>query len=96
MTGSAGWAYYAATRYMLGVRPGFDELVIDPCIPGSWREFRVLREWRGVMYDITVHNPDGVEKGVREIRLDGELVDGIPAFTGGGVHWVEAVMGVRA
>ncbi|NLD60594.1 MAG: N,N'-diacetylchitobiose phosphorylase [Clostridiales bacterium] len=95
MTGSAGWAYYAATRYMLGVRPGFDELVIDPCVPGDWREFRVLREWRGVLYDIIVQNPDGVEKGVREIRLDGEVVDRIPALSGGGVHWIEVAMGVR-
>ncbi len=94
MTGSAGWAYYAATRYMLGVRPAFDHLAIDPCIPSDWREFRVLREWRGVRYDISVKNPDGVEKGVRMLKLDGEVVKRIPILTDGKTHRVDVVMGV--
>ena len=47
MTGSAGWAYYAATRYMLGIRPGFDRLTVDPCIPAAWEGFETERHWRG-------------------------------------------------
>ena len=43
MTGSAGWSYYAATRYLLGVRPNFSELTVDPCIPSDWEGFRVTR-----------------------------------------------------
>jgi N,N'-diacetylchitobiose phosphorylase len=77
MTGSAGWAYFSATRYMLGIRPDFEKLIIDPCIPADWKEFYVLREWRGVKYHITVLNPEGVMKGVKSITLNGHKVEEI-------------------
>ena len=66
MTGSGGWAYFSATRYMLGIRPDFEHLTIDPCIPADWKEFSAVRRWRGAEYDIHVENPDGVMKGVKE------------------------------
>ena len=93
MTGSAGWAYYAATQYLLGVRPEFDSLTIDPCIPADWKEFTVDRIWRGAEYRIRVTNPKGVEKGVAEIRLNGETVDSIPVQAPGSVSEIEVIMG---
>ena len=42
MTGSGGWAYLSATRYMLGIRPDFEHLTIDPCIPADWKEFSAV------------------------------------------------------
>ena len=93
MTGSAGWAYYAATQYLLGVRPDFDALDIDPCVPGDWREFSVVRKWRGAEYRIHVQNPDGVEKGVKSITLDGQAVERLPAMRPGSVCRVEVIMG---
>ena len=92
MTGSAGWAYYAATRYLLGVRPGFDRLVLDPCIPARWDGFSLERRWRGADYRITVRNPAHVEKGIRSLRVDGTPTDRIPVFSSG-LHTVEAEMG---
>nr|WP_288626183.1 N,N'-diacetylchitobiose phosphorylase [uncultured Roseburia sp.] len=93
MTGSGGWAYFSATRYMLGIRPDFEHLTIDPCIPADWREFSAVRRWRGAEYDIHVENPDGVMKGVRELYLDGEKVDRIPVMAQGSRHDVRVVMG---
>ncbi len=93
MTGTGGWAYFAATRYILGIRPDFDHLAVDPCIPAEWDGFTVTREWRGVRYYIEVVNPEHVMKGVRELYLDGSRVDQLPAMEGGGVHQVKAVMG---
>ena len=93
MTGSAGWAYYAATQYLLGVRPEFDSLTVDPCIPADWKEFTVDRIWRGAEYRIRVTNPKGVEKGVAEIRLNGETVDFIPVQAPGSVSEIEVIMG---
>ena len=93
MTGSAGWAYYAATQYLLGVRPDFDELRIDPCIPGDWKEFTVLRKWRGAEYRIHVVNPKGVEKGVSSIWLNGAEKDRIPVQRPGTTVQIEVVMG---
>ena len=93
MTGSAGWAYYAATQYLLGVRPEFDSLTVDPCIPADWKEFTVDRIWRGAEYRIRVTNPKGVEKGGAEIRLNGETVDSIPVQAPGSVSEIEVIMG---
>lgn len=75
MTGSGGWAYYSATRYMLGIRPDFDKLVVDPCIPHDWDGFEAQRVWRDVTYHISVENPNHVQRGVKEIYVDDTLVD---------------------
>lgn len=93
MTGSGGWAYFSATRYMLGIRPDFEHLTIDPCIPADWKKFSAVRRWRGVEYDIHVENPDGVMKGVQELYVDGEKVERIPVMAQGSRHDVRVVMG---
>ena len=93
MTGSSGWAYYAATQYILGIRPDFDSLIIDPCIPADWKEFTAVRKWRGCTYTIHVSNPDGVEKGVRTLRMNGETIDKIPALPKGAEAVIEVIMG---
>lgn len=93
MTGSGGWAYFSTTRYMLGIRPDFEHLTIDPCIPADWKEFSAVRRWRGAEYDIHVENPDGVMKGVQELYLDGEKVERIPVMAQGSRHDVRVVIG---
>jgi N,N'-diacetylchitobiose phosphorylase len=94
MTGSAGWSYFAATRYILGIRPDFDVLTIDPCIPPDWQGFSARRVWRGAAYEISVENPSGVSKGVRESYLNGEPVQGgIPAQAAGSRSRIRVVMG---
>jgi N,N'-diacetylchitobiose phosphorylase len=93
MTGTGGWAYFSATKYMLGIRPQFEELVIDPCIPSDWTKFTVKREWRGAIYHITVLNPDGVMKGVSGIRFNGKEVDKIAVQPAGTENEVIVVMG---
>ena len=75
LTGTAGWMIASMCRGILGVRPDFDGLLIDPCVP-RWKAFRIRRVFRGVRYDIHVRNPDGVEYGVREIKVDGKIVAG--------------------
>ncbi len=94
LTGSAGWNYTAATRWILGVRLTFEGLVVDPCIPANWKEFKVSRRWRGAMFHIAVRNPDGVEKGVRSVVLNGAPMAGpIPPQPPGSVNNIEVVMG---
>jgi N,N'-diacetylchitobiose phosphorylase len=94
LTGSAGWFYTAVTRHILGVRLTFDGLVIDPCIPSAWPGFSVSRQWRGATYEISVENPDGVQKGVKSVTLNGASVTGpIPPQPAGSVNEVVVVMG---
>jgi N,N'-diacetylchitobiose phosphorylase len=94
LTGSGGWSYTAATRWMLGVRLSFEGLVIDPCIPGDWKEFQVTRQWRGATFHITVKNPKGVEKGVRSVTLNGVRIEGpIPPQPSGAENELLVTMG---
>ena len=93
MTGSSGWAYYAATQYLLGVRPDFDGLRVDPCVPADWKEFSVSRKWRGAEYIIHVTNPKGVEKGVASLTADGKPVELLPVLPAGSVCRAEVIMG---
>ena len=93
MTGSGGWSYFSATRYMLGIRPDFDKLEINPCIPTDWKQFSAVRKWRGATYNITVLNPDAVMKGVKEIKVNGEIVPEIKVLPEGTVNEIEVVLG---
>ena len=95
MTGSGGWAYFAVTHYMLGIRPGFDELIVDPCIPSSWDGFLVKRQFRGSTYNITVKNPNHRQKGVTKIIQDGREVERITVDdkeNSAAIHEVEIIM----
>ena len=94
LTGSAGWNYTAATHWILGVRLGFDGLIVDPCIPADWKGFDVHRRWRGATYNIRVENPNGVQKGVVAISLNGKPMRGaIPAQAPGSLNAVLVTMG---
>ena len=94
MTGTGGWAYFAATRYLLGIRPDFDRLIIDPCIPTDWKGFEVTRIWRDAEYRIHVANPDGVSKGIKSITMDNlEMTGGIPVQAPGTVHEIYVTLG---
>jgi cellobiose phosphorylase len=92
LTGTASWAYQAATQYILGIRPEYDGLRIDPCLPPAWDGFRAVRRFRGAVYHIRVHNPGHVCRGVKELSVDGLRVEGslAPLFPEGREHTVEA------
>ncbi|NQT21844.1 MAG: hypothetical protein HQ579_00215 [Candidatus Omnitrophica bacterium] len=76
VTGTAGWSFMAATEYIMGAKRDYKGLLIDPCIPRSWKKCSVTRLFRGTFYHINIVNPDGVQKGVKEIRVDGKRIDG--------------------
>lgn len=93
MTGSGGWAYFAATRYMLGIRPDFGKMSVNPCIPKEWDGYEATRMWRGAVYRIKVENPDHISKGVSAVYMDGRKVESIPVCEAGSVHTVNVIMG---
>lgn len=94
-TGSAQWLYRVATHWILGIRPQEDGLLVDPSIPSSWGGFSVKRKFRNAAYEIVVKNPDGVNKGVKSMTVDGKKRKGqvIPEFNDGQKHSVEIIMG---
>jgi N,N'-diacetylchitobiose phosphorylase len=98
LTGTAGWVYQAATKYILGVRPGFGGLTVDPCIPAAWPGFTMARRWRGARYRIEVVN-GAAGSGVAAAVADGtplELVqDGLTGRMSARLPWTEGDHAVR-
>ncbi len=81
LSGSATWAFTTASQYILGIRPDYDGLIVDPCIPAAWKGFTVTRRFRGKSVHVAVTNPAGVQKGVKRLVVNGETLPGnlIPA-----------------
>ena len=103
LTGTAAWNWYAISQFILGVRPDYDALVVDPCLPKTMKGFSVTRRFRGATYEIEVKNPKSVESGVTGVTIDGKdafaecLGDKcrgvrLPLFKGG-VHKIVVTMG---
>ena len=95
LSGTASWVFYAISQFILGIRPGYDGLIVDPCIPKEWEGFTVTREFRGSEYRIVVSNPDRVSRGVKRLSVDGNILAGnvVPLFRAGSKHEVEVLMG---
>ncbi len=92
LTGTAAWMWYTVSQFLLGVKPTYDGLEIDPCLPADMKEYRVRRVLRGTTFDIHVQNPHGSQKGVKRMTLDGKPVGGTVVPCTGGHHVVEVEM----
>ena len=76
LTGTAAWNFYAVSQSMLGIKPQFDGLMIDPCLPAHIHKLEVRRIFRGNTYEITIYNEAGGEKGTVHISVDGQTFAG--------------------
>ncbi len=76
LTGTAAWNWYAITQFILGIRPDYDGLRVEPCIPDAWPGFEVDRTFRGARYHIKVENPARVCRGVRTMTVNDKPVEG--------------------
>jgi cellobiose phosphorylase len=64
----------AITQFILGIRPTFDGLQIAPVIPQNWKGFKVQREFRGCLYDVSV---DRIGTGNHvSLKVDGNSIPG--------------------
>jgi cellobiose phosphorylase len=95
LTGTASWCMYTVSQYILGIRPDFEGLRIDPCIPAEWDGFSITRKFRGTVYHIEVMNPDHISKGIKEMTVDGMIhrSDILPLFEAGTEHNVRVILG---
>ena len=93
LTGTAAWNWYAITQFILGIKPSYNGLIVDPCICSEWKEYTVRRRFRGSSYEITVQNPSGVCKGIVSMTVDGVPVEGNLVPHTPGDHKVMVVLG---
>ncbi|HVR31941.1 MAG TPA: glucoamylase family protein [Acidimicrobiia bacterium] len=95
-TGAAGWMYRAGVEWILGFRLRGTRLVIDPCVPRGWGEFEILFRYHSSRYEIRVSNPDGVSRGVVDLRVDDMIVhpdSHLELVDDGATHRIQVVMG---
>jgi cellobiose phosphorylase len=95
LSGTAAWTYQAGTKYILGIRPDYEGLQVDPCIPDQWEGFKATRTFRNAHYEIEVQNPEHVCKGVKSLTVDGKSIRGniAPIFEDGQTHQVVVKLG---
>ena len=95
LTGTAAWNFYVISNYILGIKPDWEGLKIDPCIPHTWDGYQVSRRFRGATYAIAIENPSHVCRGVKQVTVDGQAIEGnvLPVFADGKTHQVTVTLG---
>lgn len=95
LSGTSSWVYQAAVKYILGVRAAYEGLLVDPCIPNTWKEFKVKKYFREAAYEIHVRNPEGISRGIKAVLADGKEIEGnvLPIFADGKLHHIDVLMG---
>ena len=95
LTGTAAWNFYVISNYILGIKPDWEGLKVDPCIPHTWDGYQVSRRFRGATYAIAIENPSHVCRGVKQVTVDGQAIGGnvLPVFADGKTHQVTVTLG---
>ena len=84
LTGTASWNFVAITQFILGIKPDYDGLKVDPSIPAEWDGYEITRQFRGATYNISIKNPSHISTGVAKMIVDGKEVQGnVIPYTGG-------------
>jgi cellobiose phosphorylase len=94
-SGTVCWMYRVLFEGFAGITPEFDGLRVEPSLPAEWRKISVKRPYRGAVYHITIEDPTGVSRGVKELYVDGKRVAGnvIPVVPAGQEAKVRVVLG---
>jgi cyclic beta-1,2-glucan synthetase len=96
-TGSAGWMYRTGIEAMLGIHISAHGLRVDPCIPRTWPGFEFTYRYRSARYVVAVKNPNGVNRGVRQVFVDSRALSdplgAIELIDDGLTHQVQVVLG---
>ena len=74
LTGSIAYGLRAAYEWMFGIRPQFDGLVIDPCIPTAFGKMSARFRHQGRDVNLIIENPDARECGVLSMSVNGQIV----------------------
>lgn len=76
LSGTASWMYVAATQYILGFRPDYDGIIIDPCIPKDWNGFKMTRLYRNVKVEVVSGKLPNEGARSKALIVDGKRIEG--------------------
>lgn len=71
LTGTAAWNFYALSQHILGIKPGYKGLIIEPHLPKEITTLTIIRKYRGATYNINIKNNGG---NTCKCFMDGELI----------------------
>lgn len=71
LTGTAAWNFVAASQYIIGIRPDYEGLIVDPCLPEGFGEVTVTRKFREATYRIRLR-----KTGKYRLSMNGKAVEG--------------------
>ncbi len=74
LTGTASWCFVSIAQFILGIKPDFEGLRIDPCLPPDLKTYTITRKFRGAIYIIKVSKASKNAKGVRRMIVDGKAI----------------------
>jgi len=74
LTGTGSWNFVAISQYLLGIRPEWDGLVVQPCMTKDVAEYKVTRRARGATYEITVKNSGQARPA--KLTVGGKAIEG--------------------
>ena len=93
ITGSVAWYTNTMENYLIGLRPTYEGLTVDPHLPFASASMK--REFRGATYEIEISNPQKKYKAENmEITVDGKALEGniVPDFKDGKTHTVKVIV----
>lgn len=61
---------------ILGMRPDFEGLHIEPSVPKEWGEFEITKSFRGSNLHIVIKNPGHIQSGCKKMVVNGIEVEG--------------------
>ncbi|TCO73125.1 GH36-type glycosyl hydrolase domain-containing protein [Marinisporobacter balticus] len=94
-TGAAGWMYKVGLEHILGLKKKDNKLIIKPCIPKEWMEYRIKYRHKDTYYYILIKNPNSVNRNVDYVIIDGQRKEEkyISLINDQKDHEVEVVLG---
>jgi cyclic beta-1,2-glucan synthetase len=94
-TGAAGWMFKVGVEELLGLKIRGNKMFFNPCIPKNWPGYKMVYRYKDTLYFIEVVNPNGVNRGVKSVKLDEELQECgyVSLVDDGSRHPVKVVMG---
>ncbi len=93
LTGTAAWNFVALSQWIIGIRPEFDGLRVEPRLPEHVKTARIQRFFRGAHYEISVENRKN--DGAIAIEVDGRPIVGtvLPLIPAGSRASVKVILG---
>ncbi len=74
LTGSTAYGMRLVYDWMVGLKPTFAGIKIDPCLPRHFDQLTVRFHWLQREIELHLENPDAVATGIRRVTVDGRAL----------------------